>query len=695
MDDLTATLPSLDSLFSSARRLRSPFSIVEQGRLVDFDAEKTHVASQLSSRLRGVSSEWVRRGQGQLAVQQLLRVCASEIALAIEQASEPSLHELSSLTMQLSSMQTNVATQLFSLVAGCSQVAAAERLTQREQLRRAEMESSELLDAAELLERQMRLSADERAQAAASNAAREAQLKSHLSVLEQRLRADGSALIPSAPAASCTNGAASSVQWASLPPPPSLMPLPAPTLSPPAAAATADGDGGSPSRAFGLSPLAPPTASSFAATEAGVAISSWASPPLPTASAAASASASHGAQDGATAAAAAAAALPASTAPPIAPPAAAPAAATAAAAAVSAVAPASKLGDSGVGTTTSAGAEPLLPALQDTAELLRSSREALEEAQRMSAQWAARDAAETARVAERMTAWARFGGKGGGGAVDGSSAEEAASEAAQTPRGPAAGGEPRTTPGSASTAAPLSTPADRASAAATTGGRTSASTGERGLGSRLPRDTRSRHASVGGASPAAGGGAQARGGTPLCVSTPGTQNDNGKPARVGSTMPGYLSGGGGGGGRNLSLRQMRELIEDVYASKAKHDAKTAAARLPRETLAQHLSTFLNARYGLKMLIAEYSQACFDAIREYQEVCAAGPTPSHSSILSLAPPSGARAPTAALPAPLNPAACHPACRSTRTSRRLGACFDTRWRRASSRCSGSSSTRSPSC
>ena len=84
------------------------------------------------------------------------------------------------------------------------------------------------------------------------------------------------------------------------------------------------------------------------------------------------------------------------------------------------------------------------------------------------------------------------------------------------------------------------------------------------------------------------------------------------------TMPAYLAGGGGGGGRNLSLRQTRELIDDVYMSKGRHDRKAAEARLPRETLAQHLATYLNNRYGLRLLIAEYSQACYDAIRDYEE-----------------------------------------------------------------------------
>ena len=73
-----------------------------------------------------------------------------------------------------------------------------------------------------------------------------------------------------------------------------------------------------------------------------------------------------------------------------------------------------------------------------------------------------------------------------------------------------------------------------------------------------------------------------------------------------------LGGGGGGGGgtvlggvdRTLSVKQMREMVEELYASKAKHDAKTMEAKLPRETMEQHLYTHLNTKYGLKSLILE-------------------------------------------------------------------------------------------
>ena len=68
--------------------------------------------------------------------------------------------------------------------------------------------------------------------------------------------------------------------------------------------------------------------------------------------------------------------------------------------------------------------------------------------------------------------------------------------------------------------------------------------------------------------------------------------------------------------RVLTLKQMREMVEELYASKAKHDAKCADAGLPRETLEQHVYTALNTKYGLRPLIAEYVSACFDGIRRH-------------------------------------------------------------------------------
>ena len=71
------------------------------------------------------------------------------------------------------------------------------------------------------------------------------------------------------------------------------------------------------------------------------------------------------------------------------------------------------------------------------------------------------------------------------------------------------------------------------------------------------------------------------------------------------------------GARTLTVRQLRDLIDEVYASKAKHDRKCADARQPTETLAQHLATYLQTRYGLSRLVHEYAAAVYDGIRCFE------------------------------------------------------------------------------
>eukprot|EP01065_Artemidia_motanka_P025667 TRINITY_DN30644_c0_g1_i1.p1 TRINITY_DN30644_c0_g1~~TRINITY_DN30644_c0_g1_i1.p1 ORF type:complete len:709 (+),score=218.55 TRINITY_DN30644_c0_g1_i1:52-2127(+) len=69
-------------------------------------------------------------------------------------------------------------------------------------------------------------------------------------------------------------------------------------------------------------------------------------------------------------------------------------------------------------------------------------------------------------------------------------------------------------------------------------------------------------------------------------------------------------------GRALSLRQLKELIEDIYASKSKFDIRCTETHMPRETMEQHLYTYLNQKYGLKNLILDWAQAIINAVRKY-------------------------------------------------------------------------------
>lgn len=66
----------------------------------------------------------------------------------------------------------------------------------------------------------------------------------------------------------------------------------------------------------------------------------------------------------------------------------------------------------------------------------------------------------------------------------------------------------------------------------------------------------------------------------------------------------------------LTLKQLKDVIEDIYASKSKYDAKCRDCGLPRETMEQHMYTYLNQRYGLKEIIQEYAVAIVQAVRRY-------------------------------------------------------------------------------
>eukprot|EP00826_Nyctotherus_ovalis_P048786 TRINITY_DN5782_c0_g1_i14.p1 TRINITY_DN5782_c0_g1~~TRINITY_DN5782_c0_g1_i14.p1 ORF type:complete len:640 (+),score=99.30 TRINITY_DN5782_c0_g1_i14:126-2045(+) len=68
--------------------------------------------------------------------------------------------------------------------------------------------------------------------------------------------------------------------------------------------------------------------------------------------------------------------------------------------------------------------------------------------------------------------------------------------------------------------------------------------------------------------------------------------------------------------RVLTLKQLKELIHDIYIQKQKYDEKCAATKLPRETMEQYMYSYLNQRYGLKSLIIEWTAAIVSGIKAY-------------------------------------------------------------------------------
>lgn len=68
--------------------------------------------------------------------------------------------------------------------------------------------------------------------------------------------------------------------------------------------------------------------------------------------------------------------------------------------------------------------------------------------------------------------------------------------------------------------------------------------------------------------------------------------------------------------RTLTLKQLKDVISDIYAQKLKYDQKCVESKLPRETMEQFMYTYLNQRYGLKSLIIEWVAAIINGIKTY-------------------------------------------------------------------------------
>ncbi|CAK58334.1 unnamed protein product (macronuclear) [Paramecium tetraurelia] len=68
--------------------------------------------------------------------------------------------------------------------------------------------------------------------------------------------------------------------------------------------------------------------------------------------------------------------------------------------------------------------------------------------------------------------------------------------------------------------------------------------------------------------------------------------------------------------RPLTLKQLKEIIQDIYESKQKHDIRQYENRLPLETIEQHMYTYLYYKYGLRNLALEWVACIINAIQRY-------------------------------------------------------------------------------
>ncbi len=73
---------------------------------------------------------------------------------------------------------------------------------------------------------------------------------------------------------------------------------------------------------------------------------------------------------------------------------------------------------------------------------------------------------------------------------------------------------------------------------------------------------------------------------------------------------------GPNGCRVLTVKMMKDIINEIYTSKAEFDKRCLENKLPRETMEQHMYTFLNQKYGLKTLIIEWATSIVNGIKMY-------------------------------------------------------------------------------
>ncbi|KAG9396206.1 EF-hand domain [Carpediemonas membranifera] len=69
----------------------------------------------------------------------------------------------------------------------------------------------------------------------------------------------------------------------------------------------------------------------------------------------------------------------------------------------------------------------------------------------------------------------------------------------------------------------------------------------------------------------------------------------------------------------ITVRQLRDLIEELYESKSRYDSRVSEGGQPPETMEQHLYTFLNHRYGLRQLVVDWAASIKRAIAEFESM----------------------------------------------------------------------------
>lgn len=100
-----------------------------------------------------------------------------------------------------------------------------------------------------------------------------------------------------------------------------------------------------------------------------------------------------------------------------------------------------------------------------------------------------------------------------------------------------------------------------------------------------------------------------KGKSPAKTSTPRKLKENAPETVELSDMPIRFN-------KALTLNQLKEVINELYLSKNKHNAICLDSGVPMETLEAHMYTFLNQKYGLKPITVEWAMSIVNGIKKY-------------------------------------------------------------------------------
>ena len=56
--------------------------------------------------------------------------------------------------------------------------------------------------------------------------------------------------------------------------------------------------------------------------------------------------------------------------------------------------------------------------------------------------------------------------------------------------------------------------------------------------------------------------------------------------------------------KDLALKQLKDIIDEIYLSKEKYDQKCIDSHQAKETMEEYMYSYLNKKYGLKSLIGD-------------------------------------------------------------------------------------------